>query len=239
MISVCLASYNGEAYIEDQVLSILSEIGAEDELVVSDDGSSDQTLAILLSLADPRLKIINNSARKGVTANFESALSAARGDFIFLSDQDDIWLTGRVGRSIELLQSYALVVCDAIVVDQNLNPILESAFSIRGAKKGFFSNFFRIRYLGCCMAFRRDLLVDILPLPRNHSLITHDSWIALVGELFHRTYILERPYVLYRRHGSNLSAGGWQSSNGFSQKLKIRLYALFSLIELSLKKLVG
>ena len=237
MISVCMASYNGEAFIREQVQSILSEISVSDELIVSDDGSNDKTVSILRSIDDPRLKVITNNRGSGVTANFENVIAAAKGSYIFLSDQDDVWLPGRVQKSIELLSSYDLVVCDAVVVDQHLDPILNSAFSIRGVGNGFWSNFFRIRYLGCCMAFRRELLLDILPFPQNHKLITHDSWIALVGELFHRTYVLRNPYVLYRRHGGNLSEGGWQSSNTLYQKLMIRIYGAFCLARLGLRKL--
>lgn len=231
-----MASYNGETFIRDQVLSILSEIGVSDELIVSDDGSSDNTLFILRSIDDPRLKVIRNHRGNGVTANFENVIAAATGNFIFLSDQDDVWLPGRVGKSIELLSSHDLVVCDAVVVDQELEPILHSAFSIRGVGSGFWSNFFRIRYLGCCMAFRRELLLDILPFPRHHKLITHDSWITLVGELFHRTYVLRSPYILYRRHGGNLSGGGWQSNNTLYQRMMIRLYAALCLLRLGIRK---
>ena len=89
MISVCMATYNGEKYLREQVGSILTQLGENDELVVSDDGSTDSTIDILKSYNDPRIKIFINTGRHGVNSNFENALRHADGDYIFLSDQDD------------------------------------------------------------------------------------------------------------------------------------------------------
>ena len=90
MISVCMASYNGAIFIKQQAVSILNQLGLEDELIISDDGSKDNTLEILASLNDSRIKIYHHSAPHGVVSNFENAIKHASGDYIFLSDQDDI-----------------------------------------------------------------------------------------------------------------------------------------------------
>src|SRR5690349_4097162 len=90
MVSVCMAVKNGEAYVEEQVDSILCQLHPRDELIVSDDHSSDATLNIIRRFKDPRIKLFSSS-RQGLIYNFEQALSRSSGDFIFLADQDDVW----------------------------------------------------------------------------------------------------------------------------------------------------
>ena len=100
MISVCMACYNGEKFIQEQVDSIICQLGLDDELIISDDGSNDRTLDILFSYEDSRIKILHNRACHGFVGNFENALSHAKGDYIFLSDQDDIWKKEKVQKVI-------------------------------------------------------------------------------------------------------------------------------------------
>lgn len=95
MISVCMAAYNGEKYIKDQLSSILKQIGPNDEVVISDDGSKDKTKNIVDSLNDTRIRYVENRNKHGFTHNFENALRLAQGDYIFLADQDDIWLDNK------------------------------------------------------------------------------------------------------------------------------------------------
>ena len=115
MISVCMATYNGEKYIREQIDSILAQLGDKDELIVSDDGSADATLSIVRSFSDPRIKIISNTGKHGTNGNFENALKHAQGDYIFLSDQDDVWLPGKVNICLQALQTAHLVVHDCYV----------------------------------------------------------------------------------------------------------------------------
>src|SRR5687768_7806689 len=96
MISVCMATKNGETYIAEQLDSILPQLGATDELIISDDSSSDTTVKIIQSYNDHRIKLIQNHHLKGIARNFEISLQASKGDFIFLADQDDVWVDGKV-----------------------------------------------------------------------------------------------------------------------------------------------
>lgn len=95
-ITVCLASYNGQNFIKEQIESILSQLSAIDELIVSDDISSDSTLDIVNSFKDDRIKILSGIKFASPIRNFENALKYATGDVIFLSDQDDVWLPNKV-----------------------------------------------------------------------------------------------------------------------------------------------
>src|SRR3546814_6979697 len=96
MISVCMGTYNGARWIEIQLGSILSQLSPEDEVVIVDDGSKDDTLDRVASFNDPRVRVLRNGRNRGVDLTFERALGEARGDIIFLSDQDDFWYPNKV-----------------------------------------------------------------------------------------------------------------------------------------------
>lgn len=120
MISVCMATHNGEKYISEQIDSILVQLSKEDEIVISDDGSTDNTLSIIEAYQDHRLKVHrfqqpekSSHPHLYVTKNFENAIRQAKGDFIFLSDQDDCWMKDKVLKCMEYLKDNILVVHDA------------------------------------------------------------------------------------------------------------------------------
>lgn len=219
MISVCMATYNGEKYIREQVDSILCQLGSSDEIVISDDGSSDSTLDILTSYGDPRIKIHHNMERKGVVGNFENALSNAVGDYIFLSDQDDVWLAGKVEKCIQRLQAVDLVMHDAIVVDQNKQEITASFFKQRNSGVGYWKNLVKNSYLGCCLAFRRNVLRYSLPIPQ---IAMHDIWIGLMANRKGSIALIEEPLILYRRHGNNASPTSENSDLTLYRKIAYR-----------------
>nr|AIA84980.1 Glycos_transf_2 [uncultured Leptotrichia sp.] len=95
MISVCMATYNGSSFIKAQLESILFQLNTNDEVVISDDGSSDDTLSIIEAFNDPRIRLIEGPKIHSVAHNFEYAIRHSRGDIIFLSDQDDVWLNNK------------------------------------------------------------------------------------------------------------------------------------------------
>ena len=130
MVSVCVTTYNGEKHIEEQLRSILSQLGDTDEVIVSDDGSDDHTLSIIHRIADSRVSIYHNTGKKGVIHNVENALGKAKGDYIFLSDQDDVWLPTKVACSLKGLQEAPLVVSDCYVTDENLQIVHDSFFAV-------------------------------------------------------------------------------------------------------------
>ena len=90
-VSVCIATYNGAGFIKEQLDSILMQIPATAEVLIGDDGSVDETISIVEGFNDPRIRVIRNSSNLGYVRNFENLIENARGDYIFLSDQDDIW----------------------------------------------------------------------------------------------------------------------------------------------------
>ncbi len=203
MVSVCMATYNGELYIKEQIDSILAQLACDDELVISDDGSTDNTLNIIASYNDERIRLFHNNAHN-FKWNFVNALENARGKYIFLSDQDDVWLPGKYARCLELLEVYDLVVTDSIMTDENLVVQVKSFFKFYHSGAGLLKNACYNTYFGSCMAFRREILQHALPFPKTKE-IGHDIWLGLVAEIVGKPYFLNEPYLYYRRHSLALS----------------------------------
>ena len=225
-----MATYNGEKYIHEQISSILSQLSNYDELIVSDDCSTDRTVDIVREFNDSRIKLIFNTRAKGYSENFENAIHCATGNFIFLSDQDDVWNESKIEKMLSMLNESQLVVSDAQFVDKNLNLVNETYFSLRGGKPGFFRNLYKLRYIGACMAFRREILSKVLPFPNRKDLCPHDMWISLVAEFYFNVALIEEPLIYYRRHGDNISNGGSSSSNSIFKKILFRGYSFLMVI---------
>ncbi len=229
MISVCLACYNGGNYITEQLKSILHQLSSEDEVIVSDDGSKDDTIGVVTALGDKRIKIYRNEGQHGYTGNFENALSKANGDVIILSDQDDVWADNKVNKILFDLHSNDFVVSDAIIVDQNLKTLSKSFFELRRPYFNKWGDWLKCGYLGCCMAFNRKVLNRALPFPTNHNLCAHDYWLMLIGAFFFKVEYEKEPLVLYRRHGNNVSDAGMSRGAPLLEKIFYRLYVLVCL----------
>ena len=198
MNSVCVATYNGEQYIEQQLRSILEQIKPEDEVIVSDDGSTDKTLKIVDSIGDKRIRVGHSHAHY-FKENFIEAMREAKGELIFLSDQDDVWLPGKYERCVNELQEVDLVCTNSRMTDSELKVIEPNFFFIYHSGPGVFKNAMNNTYYGSCMAFRRSLLDYALPMPPTRE-IGHDIWLGLVAEMTGKVRFIDTPYLLYRRH---------------------------------------
>lgn len=197
-VSVALAACQGEKYIEEQVRSILDQLGKTDELVVSVDPSTDKTEEILRDMHDVRIKIIAGPG-KGVVKNFENAISHTSGDLILLSDQDDVWMPDKVQVMKECLQDHILVVHDAIILGSDLDGQRYQAY--HRSRSGFLNNVIRNSFIGCCMGFRAELKPVILPFPAMVPM--HDHWIGLAACKSGKVLFTDKPLIWYRRHENN------------------------------------
>ncbi|WP_457112122.1 glycosyltransferase [Marmoricola sp. URHA0025 HA25] len=224
-----MATFQGADFVAEQLASILPQIGPSDEVIVVDDCSSDQTMEILEGVGDPRVSIRRNEHTLGYSRNFERALASATGDVIFIADQDDVWLPGKVAVSLEALQRHDLIVHDVHVVDGELNTIAESHFREHNVRGGFVHNLWKTRYIGAAMAMHRNVLAAALPFPRRSHLCEYDYWIATLGEAFFDVGRVREPLMLYRRHGATASTGGYRSDNGLRHKVAVRFYTLICL----------
>lgn len=228
--SVALAVCDGEPWIAQQLGSILAQLGAGDEVVVADASSTDGTLAIIESFADDRVRILRELPRGDIPGTFEQALRACRGEFVFLSDQDDIWLPGKIDRCIQALSNVPseLLLHDARIVDAQGNEVAPSFLERIGYRPGFFANLWKPAYLGCALCAKRSLLERALPFPAKVPM--HDWWLGLLAEKGGGVLVLREPWILHRRHGRNASYGPGESRYSLSRRLWMRLSILGSVL---------
>jgi glycosyltransferase involved in cell wall biosynthesis len=228
MISVCLATRNGSRYVGEQLSSILIQLGPGDEVIVSDDASSDNTLDIVEALNDPRIRTIRREHSLGIVENFEASLRACKGDLIFLADQDDVWLPGKVDTLSTHLMHNDLVISDCQLVDHSLMPLEFTSKRKLKHHKGLLRNLIRNSYMGCCMAFNRNVMEKALPFPKDIPM--HDVWIGLVAEMYFRIAIIPDKLVLHRRHQHNASTTGMSSQLPLRKRFIDRYKILKNLI---------
>jgi glycosyltransferase involved in cell wall biosynthesis len=224
-----MATYNGEKYIRLQIDSILSQLEKDDELIISDDASTDSTVDIINSIHDNRIRVCLNNINIGYTRNFERVLKYAKGDIIFLSDQDDIWCQNKITTYLGYFNYYDLIVSDAMLIDEYGNLLGNSFFMQRRPRKTLIGNLVKFGYLGCCMAFKKEVYIKALPFPSNNILCTHDNWLFLIGCCFFKYKIIEDKLLLYRRHPNNISTGGLRNTTSVLFKIRYRLYLMFHL----------
>jgi glycosyltransferase involved in cell wall biosynthesis len=221
-----MATYQGERYVERQLRSILEQLGA-DEVIVVDDCSRDRTVEVIESVGDRRIKLFRNPINRREVYSFSRAIEIATGDIIFLSDQDDIWLPGRVQLMIDRLQKSdaALITSNFEWMDADERP-LDVAFDgvSSTASARHFRNIADIfigktNYFGCA----------IVPSPSYVE--AHDLWIALAANQTGSNLHVDDKTLRKRRHDSNTTST--VSSRSLFLKLRSRLIFARSMIDLS------
>jgi glycosyltransferase involved in cell wall biosynthesis len=233
-ISVCLATYNGAEHLREQVDSIVAQLLPGDELLVADDASKDETLSILRGY-EPVLSLVATDRAGGVVANFSRLLVAATGDIVVFSDQDDVWLPGRLERIRWELLSADMVQLDGVIVDADLHPSGNTISSVIGVRSGFCQNLWRNSFVGCCLAFRRRTFLDAWPLPRYIHM--HDWYLGLIATLFGKITRVPEVYLLYRRHGNNASTTGEKTKFSRMHQLVNRAGMLLAIFSFALRRL--
>jgi len=201
-----MATYNGSEYVKVQLGSILKQLGPDDQVVVVDDASNDNTVDIINSFNDLRIHLFINELNIGPARTFNRALHQAQGDLIFLSDQDDRWYDNKVYMVVDLFtnQNVDLIVHDASIVRGNC-IINNSLFERSRSSSGLFKNIKSNTYTGCCMAFRKDILAKVLPISARIGLF-HDAWIGVLAEFFgFRIAFIKVPLIEFIRHDRNAS----------------------------------
>lgn len=211
--SVCMASYNGSAYIGEQLASILAQLGPADELVIVDDASTDGTVDAVRGFRDDRIRLYEARSNQGYVKSFEQAVRASRGSMIFLSDQDDVWIEGRLERMIRALEDHAVVASNFDVLGGGPRPSIprlrsgdsnRRASNLAGILVGYRA------YYGCGMAFRREVLDLFVPVP-PYLRESHDLWLAICGNVLGSIAHLDESTLLRRIHGENATPSGWRS----------------------------
>jgi len=215
-LSVAMCTYNGSRYVGIQIDSILGQTMPIDELIVSDDGSTDETIDIIREkfskIDTPRL-IILQGERLGITRNFERALSACNGDILFLCDQDDVWLPNKVEIFVHFMEEHPdvlLAFSDARLVDAEAHDLGTSQFEMVRLSKHLIRSLTgsspltallrRNVVTGATVALRRDLLVFARPFVNGWL---HDEWLAICAAAKGRLGVIQEPLIQYRQHSNN------------------------------------
>lgn len=230
MVSVCMAVFNGEKYIREQLLSILSQIKPDDEIIISDDGSWDNTVRMIKEMNDSRIKVYHNNYKRGIIGNFVNTLIHSSGEYIFLADQDDVWLPDKYSIVIEYLNNFDLVHHDSIVTNENLETVYDSLYSILNNGRGIIKNIKKSTYYGSHMAFKRKVLEKAIPFPETKE-VGHDLWLGLVAEMTATVRFIPNKLILYRRHEKAYCNLFQKSSRGFLVKICGRLQIIYYLIK--------
>jgi glycosyltransferase involved in cell wall biosynthesis len=226
MISVCMATYNGEKYIKEQLDSILCQLNIDDEVIISDDGSTDATIVIIESYQDNRIVLFKNSF-KNVVRNFEFVINQAKGEYVFLSDQDDIWHQDKVKEYIENFTNnteVSLIISDLQIIDKN-DGLVDRQFYKKGFTDNFTKNIIANNFIGCSMAFKSNVKKTILPFPKNIAM--HDWWIGTCCIISGKVRFVDEKLNYYRRHDNNVTKEGGAN---LVTKIKWRINLLWNLM---------
>jgi glycosyltransferase involved in cell wall biosynthesis len=211
--SVCMATYRGAPFVRQQILSILEQLHNDDELVIVDDASPDDTVAIVEAIEDPRIRLHTESVNRGYVRTFENAIRRARGTYIMLADQDDVWTPGRLELMIGRLETNLVVAGNYSVLGEDgrmpaRRPLKPEYDRQIGWNRLAIMVGYR-PYFGCAMGFRRELVRDLVPFPEIF-IESHDLWLAILGNATRSISHLGDVVVERRLHDYNVTPVKWR-----------------------------
>lgn len=229
-VSVAMAVWNGEEYINEQIDSILDMMESCDELIISYEECVDRTLDIIkeYEAKDKRVKLVFDRGHS-VEENFNNAVANCQGKFIFLADQDDVWIDNKINKMVEIFESnpqIKIVIGDGYVSDSKLR-IIGGLFETYHISKNPLRNFVKGTYLGCQMAFSSDIKEKVWPV-RTDPPIPHDLWLGVQGSKYGKMKLLFEKLIIHRVHDRNYSNTSKMSLSGV---IKNRLLFLLELIK--------
>lgn len=213
MISIAMATYNGEKFIREQLDSILAQTITDWELIVCDDVSTDSTIAILEEYAkkDGRIQIHKNKVNLGFKRNFEKAISLCSSDYIALCDQDDIWYSNHLEVLYNQIGNHSLSIGNSDIVDVNnqyLNKRMSDTDGIHfipeDTKLLLYREFFYANpFQGASMLLKKDFALSCIPIP--NEVHYHDTWISICACFADGLIYTYTPITRYRQHGKNVT----------------------------------
>ena len=222
-VSIALCTFNGGRYLRQQLESLLAQDYEDFEIVICDDASSDDTLAIIEWFAqqERRIRYTVNPSNIGFQRNFEHTLKACRGALIAPCDQDDLWQPTKLGKLVAAIEGHALAYCDSLLVDEEGKPagpkMSAIVHMVTTDDPAIFA--FGNCVSGHAMLFRRELLERALPIP---DAFFYDWWIAAVAAAMGGIMYWDESLVMYRQHGANVTdtrLGEMLSAAGFERGL--------------------
>ncbi len=221
MVEILLATFNGEKFLRQQLQSLKDQTCSSWKIIASDDGSTDETVAILREFerCNPgRIEIhlndygLQGSKIRGAVGNFSKLMRLSKAEYVAFCDQDDVWVPTKLEKSLNALKQVEasfgdvpiLVHTDLMIVDENLSVLCSSM--VRAQKLNYSANSMKQIIVqncvtGCSMMANRALIKIGGFVP--HEAIMHDWWLAIVASAFGRVQFLDEPMVLYRQHSGN------------------------------------
>jgi glycosyltransferase involved in cell wall biosynthesis len=205
-IASITTAFNAAHILPRQIDALLAQSRPLQEIIVVNDASQDDTVAIVERFRDPRIRMVRQKRNRGIVQSFGRALEEARGDVIFLADQDDVWRADKVEKFLEIFRAYpdlTVAMSDLVIIDAAGKVISGPKFATRKFHGGLLHTLVRNSYQGSAMALRRSILGSCLPFPTDIPI--HDVWIGLVNRFAGTTGFIPEPLLFYRRHGTNES----------------------------------
>jgi len=212
-VSVALATYNGAFFLTEQLQSLVDQTHLPTQVILCDDGSTDDTLQIATRFStELPLRIIRNGKSLGVVENFKKAVSLCTGEYIALCDQDDVWYPDKLEQSVAMLASIdgdvpALIYSDLEVVDKELNTVASSFWQLT-ARKPSDIDFVKLLLgnvvTGCTVMMNQTMAIEMQRMPEGVEM--HDFWLALIAYGIGHCAYIDKPTIKYRQHGSNVTS---------------------------------
>jgi len=208
LVSIAMATYNGEKFLCEQLDSIYNQTYKNIEVVVCDDCSTDKTAEILEKYRQKYgLKYYINEKNLGYVKNFEKATSLCSGEFIAFSDQDDIWLPEKIEMLVNEIGDYSLVHTDSELINSN-SLSLDDTRNKRLFRENdsepainFGSINKKVSIQGCTCLFKREILKKVFPFKKNKA---HDVWVGIIALKMNGIKYIDESLVKYRLHGNNV-----------------------------------
>jgi len=230
-VSVVMATYNGELYIKEQILSIVNQTKPPSEIIIVDDASTDNTVNLILELTKSiriEIKLFVNKENMGVCKTFNKALLECSGDLIFLADQDDFWYENKIEKMEDIMisdKTLGCCICNVDLSDGNLNMLgltMNESVIRRGRR-------INDRVMGAASCYRSSLIDFAMPIPDTvHS---HDKWLSTIANYLNCKKMIYTSYQKYRLHDSNVvgDRNALIEPAGLVQKLKRKIQKFDSL----------
>ncbi len=236
LVSIALCTYNGSAYLKEQLTSVLEQTYTNLEIIIVDDCSTDDTWEILKKYEgrDKRIKIFRNSLQLGINKNFEQAALKCSGEFIAFCDQDDIWNENKIEVLINNIQGFGLVYCNSELVDKDGNSLKKNMSDIKNLRGYNNCLPFTISNVvsGHGILIRKNILAASLPFP---EFLWYDWYLAFYVSCFGKINFIDVPLVKYRQHeGGAITAvkvkGRKKNKTGKYMLIRHRMQVFYNLV---------
>lgn len=232
LVSIAMATYNGEKYLVEQLDSIINQTHKNIELIIIDDCSIDGTVEVIQSYQKryPFIRLHQNPVNLGIVKSFEKSINLCSGDYIALSDQDDIWCLNKIEVLLRHIGNNLLIHSDAALIHSDGTNLASSHFMYsKKPKNNTFYDYLLINNVtGCTTLFSKELVQIAFPIPDDFYI--HDHYLALIASFYNRIFLLDEQLVYYRQHSNNIIGASRLPFEKFLENSKVKSDSYNSLL---------